>query len=420
MPHRAGCSAASSTSERGAPCSAAGTRGILPAEVTMRALAFLVAVLLVVGVASAEDDPLLEGRDLLRTKEKERGVTLLREVIAESAADPKDGDKQRRAGRAHHYLDEDAEAVAALERARRLEPAEPLNAFWLGRVAMGVDDAKALLAFRDMVALAPKDPDGWYGLGLARKRTEDLPGAIEAWDKALELDASYDDANYEVARVLEKLGRVDEASARLRRELVIDPEDVDAGVLLSHLEHVAGRHEDALKVLLSIEPHAGGSLDVRSRIVVALFALGRHADAAPWREKIRALHAASTNPKVRQQKDFRIDDFTVGTKRVVAYEMFDRSSEALVWFAFHVYEDGKHLLQVNLEPGPVAPALGIMGGNFYLGAYDDVGHMTYDKEWASEPPYLELRAAAEAAIRGEIKVNSAMKRRKKPPADAPK
>lgn len=386
----------------------------------MRRLVMLLAACMGVGEAWADgQDPLFEGRDLLGGGEHERGVALLRGVIAEGQAAPKDAGKQLRAGRAHYYLEEGALAVAALERARALEPKEVRYAFWLGRAALAVDTPKALAAFQEAVALDAKDADSWYGLGMARERAQDAAGALDAYRRVLALDAAYSGAGYRAARVLHELGRGEEALPLLRKELAEDPTYVDAGTLLAFLEHRAGRYEKALDALRAVAPHAGGSIYLRSRMVMALFALGRHADAEPLRAEIRKLHAETNDPKVRALTEFCIDEFVVDDARVVVYEQFDRSPEALVWYAFRAYRGETRTLQVNLEPGPVAPELGIPGGDFLLGAYDDVGHRTFDKRWLEEPPYPELKAAVADALRGRLAVLSRMQRRAAVP-DSPK
>jgi tetratricopeptide (TPR) repeat protein len=364
-------------------------------------------------VAGDAEVDLFEGRELLGGAAHEQGVALLRGVIAAGAAAPKDAFKQQLAGRAHYFLNEEAQAIAAFERARALEPQVARHAFWLGRAAIDLDTAKSVKAFGDAVALDGADDDNWYGLGRARATAKDLAGAVEAFEKTLTINPAYSGARYYAAKALHGLGRTGEAIPLLRHEVNRDPTEVDAGTLLGFLEYEAGRHEKALEAYLAVEPHAGAGVDLRSRIVMALFALERYADAEPWRKKVRALHAASKNPRQRALKSFCIDVFRVDGAEVVAYEQYDQSQEALVWYAFRVQRDGKSVMQVNLEPGPVAPGLGIVGGNFLLGAYDDVGHTTFDKEWQAEPTYPELKQAVVAAIRGELQARSRSGRAKR-------
>jgi tetratricopeptide (TPR) repeat protein len=124
----------------------------------MRAVRLLLIVCLAGTAVHADDvDPLYEGRDLLQGAERERGVVLLRQVIAEGDAAPKDAQKQQRAGRAHMYLDEDREAAAAMERALALEPENGRFAFWVGAAWLALDADRSLAAFERATALDPSD-----------------------------------------------------------------------------------------------------------------------------------------------------------------------------------------------------------------------------------------------------------------------
>src|SRR5262245_51638652 len=126
----------------------------------MRALLVALLWLVASGGAFAEDvDPLDEARDLLGGPENERAVAMLRKVIAEGEAARGDAPKQQRAGRAHFLLEEDAQAVAALERAATLAPKDAGHPYWLGVVWSYSDGDKAATALERAVAL-----DAQYGI----------------------------------------------------------------------------------------------------------------------------------------------------------------------------------------------------------------------------------------------------------------
>src|SRR5688572_30804447 len=152
--------------------------------------AFWVALLLCLGSAAArgdDADPLYEGRDLLGGSERDRGIALLRKVIAEGEAAPKDASKQQRAGRAHMYLDENVQAVAAMERALALDVKNVRYAFWVGAAWLPLDVDKSIAAFDRAVNLDPADAGAWFGLARARDEKKDLAGALAAFRKTIEL-----------------------------------------------------------------------------------------------------------------------------------------------------------------------------------------------------------------------------------------
>jgi tetratricopeptide (TPR) repeat protein len=231
----------------------------------------------------------------------------------------------------------------------------------------------------------------------------EFAGALEAFRRCIELDAEYADAHYRAGIVLESLERPEEAITSYRRALELEPRRVSAGRRLGLLEYAAGRFEKARDAWLAVEPYAGDDVYLRAQIAQALFALGRFGEAEPWREKVRRLHAAAKDEKVRAMKDFCFDQFVVDDARVSAYELFDRSEDALYRYVFVVARDGKVVLRVNLEPMQAVPELGLPGG-FCVGANDDEGHITFKKRWAEEPPYPELQAAVRDAIRGQLPV----------------
>jgi tetratricopeptide (TPR) repeat protein len=383
----------------------------------MRAIGVVVVMCLATALAWADDpDPLYTGRDLLRGPERARGVELLRQVIAEGEASPKDAKKQQRAGRAHMYLEENVPAVAAMERALALDPENARFAFWAGAAWLPLDVDKSLAAFDRAVALDPADADAWLGLGRARDEKGDLAGALAAFRKAVDLDPGYLDAHVRAGSMLERSERNEEAIATYRKVLELDPTLVRAGVRLGALEYRAGRFEKALAAWTAVEPHTPGDLTVRAQIVQALFALGRYADAAPWREQIRRIHASAKDEAVRKETEYRFDRFEVDQLEVVAYEQFDRSEDALYRYVFRVLQGDRMILRVNLEPSPVVPELGLHGGAFFLGANDEDGHRTFDKRWDGEPAYPELKAAVIDAIRGKIDVAVRSGRPRKAPA----
>ncbi len=57
------------------------------------------------------------------------------------------------------------------------------------RLAERGDATKVVASLRKYLQEFKRDPGGWYYLGLALTRTGDLPGAQEAFKKALKLDS---------------------------------------------------------------------------------------------------------------------------------------------------------------------------------------------------------------------------------------
>jgi tetratricopeptide (TPR) repeat protein len=74
-----------------------------------------------------------------------------------------------------------------------------------------------------------------------------LDDAIESYKKALEIDASYQDALHGLGMALFNRGRVDEAIATAKKLIEIDQDDILAHTSLSMFYQSQGRIEEAEK-----------------------------------------------------------------------------------------------------------------------------------------------------------------------------
>jgi arylsulfatase A-like enzyme/Flp pilus assembly protein TadD len=75
------------------------------------------------------------------------------------------------------------------------------------------------------VALDGEAANAWNLLGVARFQSQDAAGALAAWRRAVELDATLLDALYNLAFTAARLGQRDEARERLRQYLAAAPAD---------------------------------------------------------------------------------------------------------------------------------------------------------------------------------------------------
>ena len=75
--------------------------------------------------------------------------------------------------------------------------------------------------------------------------------AVQAYEKALELDPRYATGHHNLANAFEKLGRVDEALRHYGAALEINPRMRRAQIAIARIDTEAGRIDDALR---RIEP----------------------------------------------------------------------------------------------------------------------------------------------------------------------
>ena len=83
--------------------------------------------------------------------------------------------------------------------------------------------ARALEVFSAVTREAPDHRRAWSAVGFLRAERQELESAIEAFERALALDPADAASHFNVAFLLQRLGRHDEAIPRFERALQADP-----------------------------------------------------------------------------------------------------------------------------------------------------------------------------------------------------
>ena len=155
------------------------------------------------------------------------GVALMNQQLTEKAiakfeeahtADPSSAIPVMNKGIALVYLRKLPEAEEALKQAAAMDPSNPRTWYSLGILHLGAGDPK--LAIGDMdhaVKLDPNDADAHYFLGTFYLNLGDYEHAKESFEEALKLNPVHASANFGMARALQRMGKVDEARAYLKR-----------------------------------------------------------------------------------------------------------------------------------------------------------------------------------------------------------
>ena len=119
----------------------------------------------------------------------------------------------------HHYLgyalwkaNRFQEAQVELEQARRLDPKNAYTLYFLGRVLDSqVQTAAAIHAYESEFALGPPVYDTYQRLGENYLRRGDAKKALEMIQKAIQITPWESSLHYQLARIYQKTGRVQEA-----------------------------------------------------------------------------------------------------------------------------------------------------------------------------------------------------------------
>jgi tetratricopeptide (TPR) repeat protein len=174
---------------------------------------------------------------------------------------PRDADIQLRLGEALEKIGALDAAIDAYHRAITERPtltkAENnliLALVKAGRGPEGLERARAL------VARSPQDPDSYFTLGLAQSE-QDIDGALASFRRTLELAPRHGLARYNLALVLKRADRLNDAVIELKRAIEIEPR-ADAHYLLGVIawqQSDLDRAVDALRAALTIDPSAAGA-----------------------------------------------------------------------------------------------------------------------------------------------------------------
>lgn len=124
------------------------------------------------------------------------------------------------------------------------------------------DYARALLECRTAVKTAPKNPDGYYELGLVYTRTHELQNAVFSFKKALELKPNYEPARVELATIMAStvdVATLKQAQSDMEEVTKEDPSNPEALNTLALTELKLGNTNDAVVELqhaLSVAPRS--------------------------------------------------------------------------------------------------------------------------------------------------------------------
>jgi tetratricopeptide (TPR) repeat protein len=217
-------------------------------------------------------------------------------------------EKRPRDAMAHYYLGRIANeqkdyplARAELEAALRSEP--NLTGAWilLGTLEIRAgEEKKAIQAFKQAVGPGPQAAGGLdYLLGYAYAEVDSHARAVTAYRQALALNPKDSRVYYGIGVSYDKLGNTDSSIAAFRKVIALDSTDASAYNYIGYLYADRGIHlEEALGLIrkaLAIEPENGFFID---SIAWAYYKLGRYEEAE--REQEKACRIVQDDPALRE------------------------------------------------------------------------------------------------------------------------
>jgi tetratricopeptide (TPR) repeat protein len=149
-------------------------------------------------------------------------VVCFRQAVA---LDPMDARAHHNLGRALYGKGKVDEAIASFQKASALDPKLTLPLLSLGAIFCDVkrDYDAAIVCFRQVIALNPRDAGAHFNLGLALSNKGKVDEAIACFQKASALDPKDATAHFQLGLLLHRKGQLDEAIASFRKALELDP-----------------------------------------------------------------------------------------------------------------------------------------------------------------------------------------------------
>ena len=159
-----------------------------------------------------------------------------------------------------------------------------------------------------VVWLEPAQERCWYHLAVVRAELGDLDGAIEAMQRASDLDRSYAPAHWRMGLWLLDRGDLEEAETAFNEATRVDPDDSAGWIGLGRVYLQRGEHDEAIEVLRRVAASSTHNAGYAHHLLASAYReLGRHEEAEavairstgtgnlvlidPWRHQVQGLRA---------------------------------------------------------------------------------------------------------------------------------
>jgi Flp pilus assembly protein TadD len=188
---------------------------------------------------------------------------------------------------------DDAGALKAVGQAVALAPDSFDARLALGRALFGAgDDAGAVAAFRAAVALRPADTQAHFFLATALEHAGDADGALSAYRELVTLQPRAAEGHLGLGVLLLKRGgpEAEKGVEELSRALEINPNLYEARVALGRALVGRGRAAEAVEHLRRAAELAPGNPEPHYELSLAYRRLGRKDEAAAEAEVVRRIH----------------------------------------------------------------------------------------------------------------------------------
>lgn len=242
------------------------------------------------------------------------------------------------------------------------------------------------------LAEAPTYPDSAF-LQFVRGRILGWLGrdaeAMAAYEAAIEQDPASTHARFQRGVLLAKAGRETEAYQAWARAATDDPSFADAAYNAGQAAYNLGCFDDALRFFASALRARPEDFEAYKKLVQALRALGRDAEAEAATARLIEMWRTSADPAVRALNEVVVDQIDVCGKRVLAWQNLRPQRPELHYeLTFAVLGQP---LTVQLESSAEGRERGMP---YVLGLTRGEEHRLVGPAFGSRPPYSQVKGLA--------------------------
>lgn len=326
-------------------------------------------------------------------------------------------------GYAYDLLHEGDAAWEAYSKAKEIEPDNAEFPYQLGQIRFYQEKyEEAAEQFKAASELNPEHAHTLYMLGLSYSELEDRtrwPLAQEAFAAAMKLSPEHPDYRAEYIRLLNKMGKHEEAVALFEKEVAANPDDLDSRWNFAQACQSMGAYQKSLDWFSYIHEHWPEEWRALEKMIQLAESLKKKEKSEAWRKELEALYRSDNVPDLLKERGFFIrEQFEVDEFKVYGIEYFDLVGDRAIQYSFSVYrepagQEGEYLYKVTLGSYDyttrLARELGEIGPDerrFHMDTYFDNGYHETLGFFNGNPGWEKARGIAIQRVKGEAHILS--------------
>ncbi len=139
-------------------------------------------------------------------------------------------------------------ALVAYRELVRIAPNNPDAQYQMARICSAQGDLElAAQCYKNVLQQKPTHAEAWYHLGVVYSKTREVASSVEAMSKAVELAPQNHPWHYKLGVLLDKAGTPEKALQHLQKAIELRPDEPKYHQYLGFVFEGLGRHEEAVQ-----------------------------------------------------------------------------------------------------------------------------------------------------------------------------